>query len=117
MSLVTQPPCAPALKLERIILQVVPDASTRRIVLERGDVDFAVQMPPRHPGFTPGSGVTVTSYPSSRGWWFRDDVAQGPFTISISRRALAWAMPYETLPAGGHPGTGRAPAQLCAEQY
>src|SRR2546422_1412530 len=29
-------------KLERIILQVVPDASTRRIVLERGDVDFAM---------------------------------------------------------------------------
>jgi ABC-type transport system substrate-binding protein len=44
MSLVPNPHASQPAKLERIILQVVPDASTRRIILERGDVDFAVQL-------------------------------------------------------------------------
>jgi len=47
MSLVPNPHSFQPSKLERIILQVVPDASTRRIVLERGDVDFAVYIAPK----------------------------------------------------------------------
>src|SRR5215510_13749175 len=44
MSLVPNPHAFQPSKLERIVLHVVPDASTRRIILERGDVDFAVQL-------------------------------------------------------------------------
>jgi peptide/nickel transport system substrate-binding protein len=44
MSLVPNPHTFQPSKRERIILQVIPDASTRRILLERGDVDFAVHI-------------------------------------------------------------------------
>src|SRR6266571_3245141 len=70
MSLVPNPHGFQPSQLERIILQVVPDASTRRIVLERGDVDFAVYIAPKDiADLRKVSGVKVASYPSARGWW------------------------------------------------
>src|SRR6266850_6648130 len=98
MSLVPNPhACQPA-TLERIILQIIPDASTRRIVLERGDVDFAMQISTKDiPDLRKASGVKVTSYPSSRGWWFGMTWRKEPFNNIHFRRAMAWAIPYETL--------------------
>jgi peptide/nickel transport system substrate-binding protein len=98
MSLVPNPHAVQPSTLERIILQVVPDASTRRIVLERGDVDFAMQISTKDiPDLRKASGVKVTSYPSSRGWWFGMTWRKEPFNNMHFRRAMAWAMPYETL--------------------
>src|SRR4029453_306872 len=98
MSLVPNPYASQPAKLERIILQVVPDASTRRIILERGDVDFAVQLATKDiPGLRKVSGIKVTSYPSARGWWLGMTWRKEPFNNIHFRRAMAWAMPYETL--------------------
>jgi ABC-type transport system substrate-binding protein len=44
MSLVPNPHSFVPPTLERTILQIVPDPWIRRIVLERGDVDFAMQV-------------------------------------------------------------------------
>ena len=63
MSLVPNPHAFQPAKLERIILQIIPDASTRRIVLERGDIDFAVQLATKDiPDLRKVSGVKVLSY-------------------------------------------------------
>jgi peptide/nickel transport system substrate-binding protein len=98
MSLVPNPHAFQAAKLERIILQIIPDASTRRIVLERGDVDFAVQIATKDiPDLRKVSGVKVLSYPSARGWWLGMTWNKAPFNNIHFRRAMAWAMPYETL--------------------
>jgi len=98
MSLVPNPHAFQSSKLERIILQVVPDASTRRLVLERGDVDFAVQIATKDiPDLRKVSGVKVVSYPSARGWWLGMTWRKAPFNNIHFRRAMAWAMPYETL--------------------
>ena len=98
MSLVPNPHALQAPQLERIILQIIPDASTRRIVLERGDVDFAVQIATKDiPDLRKVSGVKVTSYPSARGWWLGMTWQKAPFNNIHFRRAMAWAMPYETL--------------------
>jgi peptide/nickel transport system substrate-binding protein len=98
MSLVPNPHAFHSSQLERIILQVVPDASTRRIVLERGDVDLAVQIATKDvPDLRKVSGVKVTSYPSARGWWLGMTWRKAPFNNIHFRRAMAWAMPYETL--------------------
>jgi len=98
MSLVPNPHAFQSSKLERIILQVVPDASTRRLVLERGDVDFAVQIATKDiPDLRKASGVKVVSYPSARGWWLGMTWRKAPFNNIHFRRAMAWAMPYETL--------------------
>jgi peptide/nickel transport system substrate-binding protein len=98
MSLVPNPHSFEPSKLERIILQIVPDPSTRRIVLERGDVDFAVQIAPKDvPDLRKVSGVKVTSYPSARGWWLGMTWRKEPFNDAHFRRAVAWAVPHETL--------------------
>jgi peptide/nickel transport system substrate-binding protein len=98
MSLVPNPYALQPSILERIILQVVPDASTRCIVLERGDVDFAVQLATKDiPDLRKVAGLKVTSYPSARGWWLGMTWNKQPFNNLHFRRAMAWAMPYETL--------------------
>jgi peptide/nickel transport system substrate-binding protein len=98
MSLVPHPHAFQPSKLRRIILQVVPDPSTRRIVLERGDVDFAVQIATKDiPDLRKVSGVKVASYPSARGWWLGMTWSRAPFNNLHFRRAMAWAMPYEKL--------------------
>src|SRR6266487_6590394 len=98
MSLVPNPHALQPPKLERIILQIVPDASTQRIVLERGDVDFAVQIATKDiADLRKVSGVKVTSYPSARGWWLGMTWSKAPFNNIHFRRAVAWAIPCETL--------------------
>jgi peptide/nickel transport system substrate-binding protein len=98
MSLVPNPHAFQPAKLERIILQIVPDASTRRIILERGDVDFAVQLATKDiPDLRKVSGIKVTSYPSARGWGLGMTWDKAPFNNSHFRRAMAWAMPYDEL--------------------
>jgi peptide/nickel transport system substrate-binding protein len=98
LSLVPHPHAFQPAKLERIILQVVPDASTRRIILERGDVDFAVQIATKDiPDLRQVPGVKVASYPSARGWWLGMTWNKAPFNNIHFRRAIAWAMPYDTL--------------------
>jgi peptide/nickel transport system substrate-binding protein len=98
MSLVPNPRSFQPTKLERIILQVVPDASTRRIVLERGDVDFAVQIATKDiPALKKVAGIKGLSYPTTRGWWLGMTWRKEPFNNPHFRRAMAWAMPYDTL--------------------
>ncbi len=98
MSLVPNPHSFEPPRLERIILQIVPDASTRRIVLERGDVDFAMQIATKDiSDLRKVSGVKVTSYPGARGWWLGMTWRKAPFNNIHFRRAIAWALPYETL--------------------
>jgi peptide/nickel transport system substrate-binding protein len=92
MSLVPNPHAFQPAKLERIILQVVPDASTRRIILERGDADFAVQLATKDiPELRKVSGIRVTSYPSARGWWLGMTWNKDPFNNIHFRRAMVWA--------------------------
>jgi peptide/nickel transport system substrate-binding protein len=98
MSLGPNPHASQPAKLERIILQVVPDASTRRIILERRDVDFAVQLATKDiPGLHKVSGIKVTSYPSARGWWLGMTWNKAPFNNIHFRRAMPGAMPYDKL--------------------
>src|SRR5438132_6396010 len=96
MSLVPNPHEFQPAKLERILLQIIPDASTRRIVLERGDVDFAVQIDTKDiPDLSKVSGVKVISYPSARGGWLGMTWNKAPFKNTHFCRGMAGAMPYE----------------------
>jgi peptide/nickel transport system substrate-binding protein len=98
MSLVPNPHAFQPPRLERVILQVVPDASTRRIVLERGDVDFALHIATKDiPDLRKVSGIKVASYPCAWGWWLGMTWRKAPFNNIHFRRAVAWAIPYETL--------------------
>jgi peptide/nickel transport system substrate-binding protein len=124
MSLVPHPYALQPSKLERIILQVVPDPSTRPLVLERGDVDFAVQIATKDiPHLRKVSGVNVTSYPSATGWWLGMTWRKEPFNnLHFCResplpscRRMGDTVRHATT--RHHKGTGRAYAEPCAEQY
>jgi len=86
------------LKIQRILLQVVPDPSTRRIVLEKGDVDLATEIATKDvPALARQSGVKILSYPSTRTWWLGMSWRKEPFNDPHVRRAVAWAVPYEAI--------------------
>jgi ABC-type transport system substrate-binding protein len=49
------------------------------------------------PDLRKASGVKVTSYPSAHGWWLGMTWSKAPFNNMHFRRAMAWAIPYDTL--------------------
>ena len=100
MSLVPNPHAFQPAKLERIILQIIPDASTRRIVLERGDIDFATQIATKDiPDLRKVSGVKVLSYPSARGWWL----------------GMTWNKARSTISTSAAPWRGLCPTKRCCK--
>ena len=85
-------------KIQRIILQIVPDPSMRRIMLEKGDVDIATEIAAKDiPDLMKTPGVKVLSYPSTRAWFLGMSYRKEPFSDPQVRRAIAWAVPYEAL--------------------
>ena len=85
-------------QIRRIILQIVPDPSTRRIVLEKGDVDLALEVATKDiPDLTRKAGLKILSYPSTRTWWLGMTWRKEPFNDPHVRRAVAWAVPYDTI--------------------
>ena len=50
-----------------------------------------------HPGFAQGLWRQSALVPSARGWWLGMTWNKAPFNNIHFRRAMAWAMPYETL--------------------
>jgi peptide/nickel transport system substrate-binding protein len=77
-------------QIQRILLQIIPDASTRRILLEKGDVDLAIEIAAKDiADLGRKRGVKVLSYPSTQGWWLGLSWRKEPFNDSHVRRAVA----------------------------
>jgi len=104
MSLVPNPHAFQPSALERIILQVVPDASTRLMVLEHGR---PAQGPWRQGGLVPECSGVV----------FGDDVAQGPIQQYALPPRHGVGDALRNADAGRHAWAVRAVTQLCAEEY
>ena len=87
----------PALK--RIISRVVPAAATRRALLERGDVDFSFEMPPKDAADLGGNkNLNVISAPMDNTVVFLSmNVTQKPFDNPKVRQAVAHVIPYDQI--------------------
>jgi peptide/nickel transport system substrate-binding protein len=85
--------------LERVIVREVPEAATRRALIERGDADFSLSLPPKDAKeLATSDNVKVTGVPienslASIGM----NVTMPPFDNKLVRQAIAYAIPYEQL--------------------
>lgn len=82
--------------IDQIVLRVVPSVETRSLLLQRGEVDVALDMPSKEINkLRAVKGVTVLSYPSNNLLYVGVNPAIKPFDNVKVRRAMANAYPYE----------------------
>ena len=89
----------PLPQMKRVVVRVVPSASTRRAMIERGDVDLSYDLPPRDAVDLLGSKlVKIEGVPVENFMWFLDmNTKITPFDDIRVRKAVAAAVPYEAL--------------------
>ncbi|MBO6520218.1 MAG: ABC transporter substrate-binding protein [Rhodospirillales bacterium] len=85
--------------VKRVIIREIPSASTRRALLERGDADVSLDLPPKDFAELKESGkFTINAAPIENSM-----IAIGlnlnfePFKKKEVRQALAYAMPYDQI--------------------
>ncbi len=85
--------------VKRVIIREIPSASTRRALLERGDADVSLDLPPKDFAELKKSGkFTINAAPIENSM-----IAIGlnlnfePFKKKEVRQALAYAMPYDQI--------------------
>jgi len=86
-------------KMERVVWRVVPSASTRRALLERGDVDVSNEFPPKDIVEMKQEGkVNVVATPIDNAVQFVVmNEKMKPFDDVRVRRAIAYAIPYQKI--------------------
>lgn len=89
----------PLPKIKNIIERVVPSASTRRALLERGDVDVSFDLPPKDfAELSKMSKLTVIGLPVENFMFYVDmNVTKPPFDNLKVRQAISYAIPYERI--------------------
>lgn len=85
--------------VERVIMREIPSASTRRALLERGDADISLDLPPKDYAELKASGkYTVAAAPIENSMIAIGlDTTYGPFQDKRVRQAVAYAIPYEQI--------------------
>ena len=89
----------PLPKLRRVIYRQIASPGTRRALLERGDVDISVGLPPRDYAELEAAGkLKVIGTPVQNDLLFMDmNVKMKPFDNPKVRQAMAWAVPYQAV--------------------
>lgn len=85
--------------VERVIIREIPSASTRRALLERGDADVSLDLPPKDFAELKASGdFTINAAPIENSM-----ISIGlnldfePFKSKAVRQAIAYAVPYDQI--------------------
>ena len=89
----------PADGVERVIIREVPSPATRRALIERGDVDISMDLPPKDTKelFDQGK-VKVVGTPVENSYHAIGlNMKFEPFKDKRVRQAVAYAMPYEKI--------------------
>lgn len=89
----------PRVGVDRVVVRVIPSASTRRAMLERGDVDISFDLPPRDAAeLSQHDKLEIQGLPVENFMWFVDmNVTKPPFDDLNVRRAIAAAVPYDKI--------------------
>jgi peptide/nickel transport system substrate-binding protein len=89
----------PKPQLRRVIYRQIASPGTRRALLERGDVDISVGLPPRDYSELAAAGkLEVIGTPIQNDLLFVDmNVKMKPFDNPKVRQAMAWAIPYQSI--------------------
>ena len=85
-------------KLKRVIFKIVPEATTRTLLLRNGSVDIAAELPfPDVHALQGDANVQVLSFPSTIVKYIAMNVKTPPFDQVKVRQAVASAVPYDTI--------------------
>ena len=89
----------PKPKLKRVIYRQIPSPGTRRALLEKGDVDISVGLPPKdYAELDKAGALRVIGTPVQNDLLFIDmNVQIKPFDNPKVRQAVAWAVPYKAI--------------------
>ena len=95
--------------MRRVIVQTVPDVSTRANLIERGDADLAIDLAASDiPAMEKAGRAKVVSVPQSNGFTHISvNTQRAPFDNPKVRQALAAALPYEDMFKAALFGRGR----------
>lgn len=93
---------------ERVIIREVPSASNRRALIERGDIHFAQDLPPRDArALADHDNVKVVSTPIENCLHVLcPNLSFEPFQDKRVRQAIAWALPYADIFSNAAYGRG-----------
>ncbi len=81
-----------------VVVKVIPSASNRLLLLQRGSVDVARSLDYKDiPALTKMSGIRVLRFPSTDMRELALNVKQKPFDNVEVRRAIAYAIPYQQI--------------------
>ena len=81
-----------------VIIKNVPDAEQRTQLLQNGELDVVMGVPPRLlPVLEEDPNVTVYRAPSSRVNYLYMNRAYPPLDNKLVRQAISWAVPYDAL--------------------
>jgi peptide/nickel transport system substrate-binding protein len=89
----------PAPKIQRVIWRMVPSAGNRRALIERGDADISVDLPPKDVAeLADSSKLAVIGTPIENSLQYVGmNVKIAPFDNVKVRQAFAYAMPYQKI--------------------
>jgi peptide/nickel transport system substrate-binding protein len=113
----------PLPKLQRVIWRVVPSAGNRRALMERGDADISIDLPPKDVAeMAAGGKVAVVGSPIENALQYFDmNVKMAPFDKVKVRQAIAYATPYQKIMDAAMFGRGKpmfgGPAKVTTTEW
>jgi peptide/nickel transport system substrate-binding protein len=89
----------PMPKIKRVVVRDVPSAGSRRALMEKGDVDVSLNVPPKDAAEIKQSGkYNVVGVPVENALnYVGFAVNKPPFDNVKVRQAVAWAIPYDEI--------------------
>jgi peptide/nickel transport system substrate-binding protein len=101
--------CGPLPAFRRVIYQVVPEATNRRALIEKGSADIALDLPPKDArDLTEAGKLKMLSLPAINGFEFVGMTnSLKPFDDIKVRQAVAYALPYQQMFQAAVFGRGR----------
>lgn len=84
--------------LDKVIMKVIPEASNRILLADKGDVDIALKIPPKDLKTLEGNGnLDIRDYQSVTIVYVSFNMERTPLDNQKVRQALNYAMPYNSI--------------------
>lgn len=85
-------------KLDKVVMKFMKEASSRTMMLDKGDIDLAMEIPPKDVAtLKQNTGLTVRSDASNRILYMGLNNNMEPFDNPKVRQAIAYAIPHDAL--------------------
>lgn len=93
---------------DKVLFTTVPEASTRRLMIESGEADFTQRLPATEAAALEGKpGVEVVRGPSFQNLLALLNTEKPPLDNKLIRKALSYTLPYQDVVEGVLHGYGR----------